>query len=465
MATTDDVILQPQNLEAEEAILGAILMDPKAIDRVIPLLQDGAYYKSAHNRIYSAMLELRNVGESIDTVTLTNHLTKSGLLEKVGGAYYLTGLVDALPSAANVEHYARIVREKWEHRRIIAVCRSGITAAMSEDDPETLSSSLVENLTRRSKNGYVDFTDPADELKRSIAFSMEHPGTIAGLTTSLKSLDRYLSGILLTDLILLGGRPSTGKTALALGMTAHIAKKHGPVYWGSAESGRDELLKRAACQIARVDSNRIGSGFLTKAEAKRLNVAADDLKALPIYIDDSAGQTWADIAANARHLAASGGLKAVFVDYMQRLNMAGLDGENRNQKLEDLCNRAKDLNKSIRSSVFLLSQLSREIEKRPPSRRRPIMSDLRDSGAAEQAADKILMLYRPEMYMDERTYEDGASTEGIAEISVQKNRNGRRGGVVKVHFEAIYTAFSDIDLVHEEPPSRQKGLGTDDIPF
>ena len=455
----DRLRLPPQSLDAEEAVLGAILIDPKSIDRVMPLLPESAYYKEAHNRIYGAMLELQNIGEPIDTVTLTNFLTKQGLLDKVGGAYYITGLMEALPSAANVEHYAQIVREKHVLREIISTGQQLISDAyQGEEEPNELldmAEHRLFDLQRRTQSA-KDFaikpilTEAFNILDERPSKKKHQP--YSGIPSGFNDLDDMTDGFQPADLVILAGRPSMGKTALALNVARNAAGSQHRVGIFSMEMSNYQIAMRVLTAEAKVDSHKVRRGTLPSREWKRLSMAVGNLSDLPIHIDDTAGMNILDLRSRIRRFKADYDVELVIIDYMQLLSGHGRT-ENRQQEMSEISRSLKALARELNITVLALSQLSRAPEQRPGRDKRPIMSDLRESGAIEQDADMILFLYRPIVYSrDEKDI-------GVAELIIGKQRNGPTG-TIKLSFDQNFARFRSYI-----PEDALAGLPTEGPPF
>lgn len=418
----------PQNLEAEQAVLGAILMESKAIDRVLPLLPKNAFYKDAHNRIYAAMLELQSVGDPIDSVTLTNHLTKHNLLDKVGGAFYITGLVEALPSAANVEHYAEIVREKHVLREIIAASHKLIEDAYDgEGDPNELLDAAEHHLFELERRAQFTLAFSLEEVlhegltKLDKLQSADRKHRYTGIPSGFTDLDNMTNGFQPADLVILAGRPSMGKTALALNIARNAALDFGhKVGIFSMEMSNYQIAMRFLTGEAKVNSHKVRQGTLSDRDWPRLSKAAGVLSEAPVFIDDTAGLDILGLRSRIRRFKADYEIELVIVDYLQLITgRARL--ENRQQEMSDISRSLKNLARELDITIIALSQLSRAPEQRPGADKRPIMSDLRESGAIEQDADVILFLYRPFLYT--RKEED----EGKAELIIGKQRNGPTG--------------------------------------
>ncbi len=432
--------LPPQNLEAEQAVLGAILMDTKALDRVLPLLPKNVFYKEAHNRIYDVMLELQGIGEPVDTVTLTNYLTKQGLLEKAGGAYYITGMVEALPSAANVEHYAHIVREKYILREIIDTAHKlSADAYEGQGEPNELldiAEHRLFDLQRRSGGAKVVGIEPILHKSLTKLDKQHHDRKLGytGIPSGFPDLDDMTDGFQPSDLVILAGRPSMGKTALALGIARNTAKNYGHrVGLFSMEMSEYQVALRLMTAEARIDSHKLRRRQLAKQDWPKISKAAGDLSELPIYIDDTAGFNILELRSQIRRLKADYDIEMAIIDYLQLL--AGhRRSENRQQEIAEMTRSLKGLAKELDIVILALSQLSRAPEQRPGKDKRPIMSDLRESGAIEQDADLILFLYRPFLYT--RKSED----TGKAEVIIGKQRNGPTGKV-DLSFISKYAGF------------------------
>lgn len=443
-SSADGLRLPPQNLEAEQAVLGAILIDPKSIDRVMPLLPENAYYKAAHNSIYGAMLELQNEGEPIDTVTLTNYLTKRGLLDKVGGAYYVTGLMEALPSAANVEHYTQIVREKHVLREIINAGQQLISDAYKgEEEPDELldlAEHRLFDLQRRTQSA-KDFTIESILSEAYHILDERHnrqkQHRYSGIPSGFIDLDDMTNGFQPADLVILAGRPSMGKTSLALNIARNAAseKYNHKIGIFSMEMSNYQLAMRFLTAEAGVDSHRMRRDTLGKRDWPKLSKAMGQLSRAPIFIDDTPGLDILGLRSRIRRFKADKDIEMVIIDYLQ-LIIGRSRIENRQQEMSDISRSLKALARELDITILALSQLSRAPEQRPGKDKRPIMSDLRESGAIEQDADMILFLYRPFVYSHDEKH------KGLAELIIGKQRNGPTG-TIHLHFKQDITKFVD----------------------
>ncbi|MEE9162343.1 MAG: replicative DNA helicase, partial [Candidatus Neomarinimicrobiota bacterium] len=398
------------------------------------------FYKDAHNRIYEAMLELQNLGDPVDTVTLANHLTKTGLLEKVGGAYYLTGLAEALPSAANVEHYADIVREKHVLRELIGAGNEMISEAYkSETEPNELldvAEHRLFDLQRRAGDAKSRSIEPLMHETMTLLDKQHHDRKegYTGLASGFVDLDEMTDGFQSSDLVILAGRPSMGKTAFALGVARNTAKFYGhKVGIFSMEMSEYQVALRLMTAEARIDSHRLRRRKLGKQDWPKISKAAGELSELPIWIDDTAGLNILELRSRIRRLKADYDIDMAIIDYLQLLAGYGRS-ESRQQEIAEMTRSLKGLAKELDIVILALSQLSRAPEQRPGKDKRPIMSDLRESGAIEQDADVILFLYRPWLYS--RNDQD----IGLAEVIIGKQRNGPTGKVL-LTFVENYAGF------------------------
>ncbi|MCH7497977.1 MAG: replicative DNA helicase, partial [Candidatus Marinimicrobia bacterium] len=373
--------LPPQNLEAEQAVLGAILLASKALDRVIPFLSPNSFYKEAHNRIYDAMLELQTRGDPVDTLTLSNHLNKQGALDGVGGAYYLTGLAEGLPSAANVEHYADIVREKHVLREIIGAGNALVSEAyQGESEPNELlddAEHRLFDLQRRASGVKSVAIEPImhNTMTRIDKQHHDRKGAYLGLPSGFEDLDEMTDGFQRSDLVIVAGRPSMGKTAFALAVARNTAKKFGhKVGIFSLEMSEFQVALRLLTAEAKIDSHRLRRGRLGKQDWPKLSRAAGALSELPIYIDDTPGLNILELRSRIRRLKADYGIEMAIIDYLQLLSGHGRS-ENRQQEISEMTRSLKGLAKELDIVIVALSQLSRAPEQRSGKDKRPIMSD------------------------------------------------------------------------------------------
>ena len=450
MAQSEDSLhkLPPQDLDAERAVLGAALLENDALFRVVDVIGADDFYRDAHRKIFNAMLQLNERNEPIDLITLTDLLRREGALEAVGGASYISGLVDAIPTAANIRMHGKIVREKALLRNMIGTATEIVTRAYDQSD-------RVENLLDEAERSIFAISEqnirPAfipikDVVKGSfemIEKLYERKERVTGAPMGIAKLDEMTSGLQPSDLIIIAGRPSMGKTALALGVAQHIGiNKGGTVAIFSLEMSKEQLVLRMLCSEARVDSHKLRSGFLAKTDWPKLTTAAGRLAESPIFIDDSAALSVLETRAKARRLKAERGLSLIIVDYLQLMRGRG-EADTREQEISTISRGLKALAKELSVPVVALSQLSRAVESRAAEHKKPILADLRESGAIEQDADVVMFIYREEVY---RRTDDN---HGVAEIIIGKQRNGPTGSV-KVTFLERYTRFENLERDHAE---------------
>ncbi|MFQ5509155.1 MAG: replicative DNA helicase [Leptospirillia bacterium] len=445
----------PQNLEAEQCVLGAILIENDAILKAMEVMGEDDFYREAHREIFRAMMELNSRNEAIDLLTLTEYLSGVDKLEKVGGAGYVAQLTEQIPTAANIRAHGRLVRKKAVLRGLINTATE--IAARSYQEPENTEELL--DFAERSMFAIseqqltADFVPVKDILKDSFAVIeklYERQELVTGVATGFRKLDEMTAGFQPSDLIIVAGRPSMGKTALAMTMAQKVGVESGvPVAVFSLEMGKEQLLTRMLCSEARVDASKLRTGRFTKSDWPKLTTAAGRLTEAPIFIDDSAALTVYDVRARARRLMAEHGLGLVVVDYLQL--MRGSSGpDSREQEISEISRGLKALAKELGVPVVALSQLSRAVESR--NDKRPLLSDLRESGAIEQDADVVMFIYREEFYKNCECPEEGiceCGRRGRAEVIIGKQRNGPTG-TVKLAFLGKYTRFEDLDETHGE---------------
>jgi replicative DNA helicase len=419
--------LPPQNIDAEQSVLGAILIDNSALMSTLELLGYEDFYREAHRKIFIGMTDLFDRSEPIDIVTLTDHLRKKNDLDAIGGPQYLTSLAMTIPTAANVRYHSKIVREKAMLRGLL---RSVTDIARSVYDGELDAEELIDYAEKTvfdlsDKRIKVSFSSLKDVIKDSfqmIEQLYDKKEMVTGVPTGFSQIDELTTGLQKSDLIIVGGRPSMGKTAFSLNIAQYVgAHMKEPVAIFSLEMSKEQLAFRMLCSEAMVDSNSIRKGFIKKEDWHRLTNAAGNLASAPIFIDDSAGMTVLEMRAKARRLKAEHGLSLVIVDYLQLMRGRG-NAERREQEISEISRSLKALAKELRVPVIALSQLNRGVESR--TEKKPTLADLRESGAIEQDADVIIFLYRDEVYNKKR--EDN---KGKAEIIIAKQRNGPTGEI------------------------------------
>lgn len=428
----------PHNLEAERSVLGAIILENESIYQVLDSLSSGDFYAENHRILYECFVKLTTATRSIDLVILRDELTKTGELDQIGGLSYLVSLIDSVPSARNIQHYSQIVKEKAVLRRLIRTGYEIIDSCykQEEDNDEILNKaeraifSIAED---RIQTGFQPLKDLADDAFTRIKYLQDHPGELTGLSTGFKDLDDLTSGFQPSDLIIIAGRPSMGKTALALNIALHagtILKKTAGIF--SLEMSKEQLMLRLLCSEARLNAHHLRSGQFTRKEWSELLRTMTILSDSKIFIDDSSGLTPMEMGAKARRLKAEHGLDLLIVDYLQMLRMKGR-WDNRQQEITAISRSLKELAKELNVPLIALSQLHRGPETRGKDHK-PVLSDLRESGAIEQDADVVCFIYREELY------EPTDENRGLAEILVRKQRNGPTGEIELV-FLKEFTRF------------------------
>jgi len=428
----------PHNLDAERSVLGAVLLDNNAFNAAGEILRAEDFYGEPHRVIFEAMSRLSERGEAIDPVTLAEELSRQSGLERAGGSAYLSALVDGLPRALNVAHYSRIVKDKASLRTLISSANSIINRALSgEDETDTIideaERSIFEIAEEKVKRGFVSVNDLAPETIRELEELHERKEHVTGVPTGFKRLDVLTAGFQAGDLVILAGRPSMGKTALALNVAQHVAVRHGgTVGIFSLEMSTSQLIRRLMSAEAEVDAHKLSSGFLSEQDINALLNALQLLSEAKVFIDDSAAPSLLEMRSKARRLKAEHGLDLLVVDYLQL--MGGTGYENRNLEIGAISRALKGLAKELDVPVLALSQLSRAPETR--SEHRPQLSDLRESGNLEQDADIVAFIFREEVYNPD------PSVQGTAELIIAKQRNGPTGSV-PLAFLKQYTVFKD----------------------
>jgi len=443
-APAPDGAVPPQNLEAEESVLGAMMLSPGAIAAVSEILDAGDFYRESHGRIFRAALQLYGKNEPVDAITLTNELEQRGELEAVGGRGRLHELARLVPATANARHYAEIVRETATLRGLI---RAGGEIAQlgweREGEPTELvarAEQMVFELgERRTQGDLVLFKDTLVETFQRISHLYESGAEVTGLTTGFKDLDRLTAGLQPANLIILAARPSMGKSAFALEIANHVAvDAQRPCAFFSLEMSRQEVAQRLICSRGKVDAHAIRTGRLAKDDWPRLAQACGKLESAPLYVDDTPALSLLELRARAQTLKRrQPDLGLVVVDYLQ-LMTTGRSEESRLQEVSAISRGLKEIAKDLDLPVVALSQLSRAVEQRHD--KRPVLSDLRESGSIEQDADLVMFLYRDEYY--ERDDADD-SKKGIAEVIVAKHRNGPIGSF-NVAFISRYAKFASL---------------------
>lgn len=436
--------IPPQNLDAEQSVLGAMMLEREAIHKVGRFLKPEDFYLDGHRLIYEAILNLDEGGNPIDLITVTDELKQQGALERIGGATYVASLASMVPTAANVEYYAHIVEEKSLLRSMIRI--STQIAEMSyegTENPEKIldeAERLIFDLEgRRTTGTFSSIKEILMAALKQIEMRYQNKGKITGVPTGFTDLDRLLCGLNPSDLVIIAARPAMGKSSFATSIAHNVAlKTHVPVALFSLEMSKEQLVQRMLTSEAKVDQQRARSGNLEEGDLARLSQAAGRLAKAPLYIDDSAMISIRQLRSKTRRLQAEKGLGLVIIDYLQLMQGSGRS-ENRQQEIAEISRSLKGLARELNIPVVALAQLSRSVEQRQD--KRPQLSDLRESGSLEQDADVVMFIYRDEYYNPE------TEKKGRAEIIVAKQRNGPTG-VVEMAFLQQYTRF--MDLAREE---------------
>ena len=438
----------PHDPEAERAVLGAVLLDPGARLHIIDKVRDEEFYLESHRIIFKACLDLHEKGEATDLVTVRNQLAEQGHLEQVGGASYLSSLVDSLPDVANVIHYAEIVHDKSVKRRLMAAAQRILTTcSLDHGEAQEAVESAQKDVFRIAEDtlsgGLVHVRTITDREIANIDASRESHSTLTGLDTGFIRLNEMTSGLQRKDLVILAARPSMGKTSLGINVCAHAALRNGKkVAVFSLEMAAEQLVRRLLSAEARVDQKRISGGYLAKADWPKLEMASQALREADLWIDDTPGITALELSAKARRLKQEHGLDLVMVDYMQLMS-GGARFSSRNEEVSAISRSLKAVAKELDVPMLVLSQLSRQPERRGGDHR-PQLSDLRESGSIEQDADVVMFIIRPSVY--DRDAEDPRD----AELIIAKQRNGPIGDIDLV-FQHEYTRFENADFGHNEP--------------
>ncbi len=433
----------PQNLEAERAVLGAMLLEKETIPKVLQIITNSkSFYSEVHALIYEGIASLFNENKPIDILALKEDFHKKGKLKEVGGASYLADLVNSVPTTVNVAYYAQIVKEKHILRDLLKT--ADFIRSLSYDDSQDLDilldkaqSSIFDITQQRVQTPYRHIKDVLTETFEHIEALYERKEHITGIPTGFAQLDRLTSGFQPSDLVVIAGRPSIGKTSFALNIAEYAGiEAKIPLVIFSLESAKEQLVERLLCSEARVDSHKLRTGFLSEDDWSRLTDAAGVLAEAPIYIDDSANINVLEIRAKARQLKAEHDIKMAIIDYLQLME-GNRRAENRQQQISEISRSLKALAKELNITVVAISQLSRAVEQRED--KRPRLSDLRESGAIEQDADLVLSLYR------EYYYSRSSDDEGKAEIIINKQRRGPTDKLDLI-FISEYTRFENPEL-------------------
>ncbi len=435
--------LPPQNLEAEMAVLGSMLLEEDALASALEQLEDAAFYKDAHRKIFAILSQLYQQDVAVDLVTVTEALTSRNLLESVGGASYLATLTGVVPTAANVEHYCRIVREKAILRSLIKASTTIATECYEETGAadvllDQAEQRIFQIASHKIKRDAVALKDLIKGSIETIDALYQRKGATTGLPTGFTELDQMLSGLQPADFIVVAGRPAMGKSSFAMGLAEHAALiQRAPVAMFSLEMSKEHLVQRLLCSHARINAHNVRSGRLSNTDWPKLTQAAGKLSEAPIYIDDTPGVSVLELRARARRLKARHGIGLLILDYLQLMEEPN-KSDNRQQEISVISRSLKAIARELEVPVIGVSQLSRAPERRETFR--PRLSDLRESGAIEQDADVVLLLFREDYYTPT------PENQGVAEVIIAKQRNGPTG-TVKLAFIKEYTRFETLAQV------------------
>jgi replicative DNA helicase len=434
--------IPPQSIEAEQSVLGSMLIDKEVVPVVMEILKPEDFYRPDHKEIYDVIIELFDRAQPIDLITVSERLKLHGKLELVGGLEYITNIATEVPTTANVKHYAKIVEEKALLRKLIKASSDIVDLGFSasEEVPFILDKAeqnIFDILQNRSSQGFVPIKDVLVDTFGKLEELYNNKGNITGIPTGFADLDFKTSGLHNSDLILIAARPAMGKTAFALNLAQNAAiHSNVPVAIFSLEMSREQLVNRLLCSEAMVDSNRMKTGKLEDNDWQKVAKALGPLSEAPIFIDDTPGVSITEIRAKCRRLKLEHNLGLVIIDYLQLMQGSRSKSENRQQEISEISRSLKILAKEINVPVITLSQLSRAPEARTDHR--PILSDLRESGAIEQDADIVMFLYRDDYYNPE------TEKKNIAEVILAKHRNGSTG-TVELVWLGQYTKFANLE--------------------
>jgi replicative DNA helicase len=440
MADATKQLVPPQNLEAEMAVLGSMMLDEKAITTTVELLDQNSFYKESHRKIFEAICNLYNSSKAVDLVTVNDELQRLGVSDSIGGVSFLTELVNSVPSAANITHYARLVREKNILRSLInnATSIASLAYEYEGDVDEALdrAETIIFNIRdSKRKSNTVPLKDVIQTSIENIDLVYQKKAQVSGVPSGFVDLDIKTAGLHASDLIVIAGRPSMGKSAFAVNLAEYVGvMEKQPTVFFSLEMSKEQLVQRMLCAHARVDAHKVRSGYLTPSDWPKLTAAAGKLSEAPIFIDDTPAISVMEIRAKARRLKAHNDIQLIILDYLQL--MRGREkAENRQQEISEISRSLKALARELNVPLVAISQLSRAVESRQDHR--PQLSDLRESGAIEQDADLVILLLREEYY------NPTPDNEGIAEVIIAKQRNGPVG-TMKLAFIKEYARFENL---------------------
>ncbi len=442
---SEDFRILPHDLVAEQSVLGAVFISPETMTSLADELTPDDFYKPANKIVFKTMLSLLEKGEPIDATTMVSALTNQGDISNIGGMTYVVELVNSTPTSKNVEHYAKLVKEKAMLRKVIADLSESLSSAYQGDVSisdiiSKTEKSMLDISNQNTGTGFRNVADILDTHMQIVETRSQTDGFVTGLSTGFVGLDKITTGLHEGNLIILAARPAMGKTALALNIAKHVATvERKPAVIFSLEMGAEELIERMVASEGMVPGYHLKTGNLSTDEWKRLVHAQSNLYDVPIFVDDTAGIRISEIRSKARKLSQEmGGLGIIIIDYLQLIT--GSKRENRQQIVSEISRELKILAKDLRVPVIALSQLSRSVEQRQD--KRPMLSDLRESGSIEQDADIVAFLYRDAYYQKEQA--DSQEANNVTELILEKNRHGSLG-TVKLYFHKEYTKFSSVE--------------------
>ena len=433
-------VVPPQNIEAEKSLLGSIMLSENAVSVALEAINEDSFYVRKHGFIFQGIVSLYDNNEAVDVITLAEKIKSMNKLDEIGGASYLTELASSVPSAANIAHYVNIVRDKAVLRKLIntsgfVMNRCYDASIVVNEILDEAEKEIFQISQTKIDRSFVSMRGLMKDSLETVDRLYSQKALVTGLPTGYAALDKMTSGFQNSDLIILAARPSMGKTALALNIAEHIAvEKKLPVALFSLEMSKEQLALRMLCSLAEVNANKVRTGFLSKQDFPRLANAAGRLSSAPIYIDDSPDISVLSLRAKARRMMSQKEIRFIIVDYLQLMTSYGLRSESRQQDISEMSRSLKALARELRVPVLVLSQLNRAVESRQDHR--PMLADLRESGAIEQDADVVMLLMRPEYYNKE-------DNPGIAEINIAKQRNGPVGKFQLKFFED-FTRFANL---------------------
>ena len=437
----------PHNIEAEQAVIGAVFLEAEAFSTAAERLTSKDFFRASHQVIFQAMYELFEKGEPIDLVSVTILLTNKGEIDVAGGAVYLTEVAESVPTAANIDYYARIVEEKALLRRLIKTATDIVTESFDKEDSvesvlDTAEKSFLEVANKKNTGAFKPIKDVLINVYENIEQLHHQEDEVTGIPTGFTDLDRMTAGFQRNDLIIVAARPSVGKTAFALNIAQNVAvRANENVAIFSLEMGAEQLVQRMLCAEGNIDSQRLRTGKLEQEDWGKLTMAMGSLSHAGIYIDDTPGVRVTDIRYKCRRLKQEHGLGMIIIDYLQLIQGSEGSQENRQQEVSEISRSLKGLARELEVPLIALSQLSRGVESRQD--KRPMMSDLRESGSIEQDADIVGFLYRDDYYDKE------SEQQNIIEIILAKQRNGPTG-TVELAFVKEYNKFVDLDRRYDE---------------